>query len=40
MKQYFSPELATEIEKTIAITLRGDIPENKLLGIQFGKTSN
>jgi uncharacterized protein YydD (DUF2326 family) len=40
MKQYFSPELATEIEKTIVITLRGDIPENKLLGIQFGKTSN
>lgn len=40
MKSYFSEELAKEIDEAIVITLRGDKPENKLLGIQFGKNFN
>ena len=37
MKGAMSDDIKAEIEKSIVLTLRGDQPSNKLLGIQFGK---
>lgn len=36
MKDHLSPEQIQELAQAITLTLRGDKPENKLLGIQFG----
>ncbi len=36
MKQFLSEEMQEKLSKTIVLTLKGDKPENKLLGIQFG----
>lgn len=37
MKPHLSPEINQVIEDAVKLVLRGDAPENKLLGIQFGK---
>ena len=37
MKEYLSSDQSTQVEGAVTLTLRGDRPENKLLGIQFGK---
>jgi uncharacterized protein YydD (DUF2326 family) len=36
MKDHLTPEQMESLNKAIRLTLRGDKPENKLLGIQFG----
>lgn len=36
MKDYLTPEKIEALIKAICLTLRGDKPENKLLGVQFG----
>jgi uncharacterized protein YydD (DUF2326 family) len=36
MKNYMTPEVTKTVTDAIRLTLRGDTPENKLLGIQFG----
>lgn len=36
MKQFLSEEMQEKLSKTVVLTLKGDKPENKLLGIQFG----
>lgn len=36
MKDYLTPEKIEALTKAICLTLRGDKPENKLLGVQFG----
>jgi uncharacterized protein YydD (DUF2326 family) len=37
MKQYLEPETRLALDRTVKAVLRGDKPENKLLGVQFGK---
>lgn len=37
MKEFLATERWAELEDAVTLTLRGDQPENKLLGIQFGK---
>ena len=39
MKEFLSGEEAATISKAVKLTLRGDAPVNKLLGIQFGSQS-
>jgi uncharacterized protein YydD (DUF2326 family) len=36
MKDFMTPEVTKTVTDAIRLTLRGDTPENKLLGIQFG----
>ena len=36
MKQFLSTEMQEKLGKAVVLTLKGDKPENKLLGIQFG----
>jgi hypothetical protein len=35
MKEFIPAEVTQEVTDAIQLTLRGDKPENKLLGIQF-----
>lgn len=37
MKPHLAPEVNDVLEKAVVLVLRGDEPEHKLLGIQFGK---
>jgi Uncharacterized protein conserved in bacteria len=37
MKPHLTPELNEILDKAVVLVLRGDAPEHKLLGIQFGK---
>lgn len=37
MKQYLGAEMRLALDGAVQIVLRGDKPENKLLGVQFGK---
>ena len=39
MLPHLSESVQTELKKRVAVTLRGDTPKNKLLGIQFGSQS-
>jgi uncharacterized protein YydD (DUF2326 family) len=36
MRAHLEPEIWESLKNAVAVTLRGDRPENKLLGIQFG----
>jgi hypothetical protein len=36
MKPYLDDDVAKAIADSVRLTLRGDKPQNKLLGIQFG----
>jgi uncharacterized protein YydD (DUF2326 family) len=36
MKEYLTDSEFNELQNSIVVTLRGDLPKNKLLGIQFG----
>lgn len=36
MNEYMNPEQIEALNNAVCLTLRGDTPENKLLGIQFG----
>jgi uncharacterized protein YydD (DUF2326 family) len=40
MEEYLSPEEWAALKSFVRLTLRGDQPKNKLLGIQFGASSN
>jgi len=37
MKEYLTESQWSELQDSVVITLRGDRPENKLLGVQFGR---